>query len=158
MPVDFSSTYSRSTILADGGISGELSMRLMVAADSPEHLWLPRMTVQAVLRDNARTRACSSIVTKPSFTSDCRSSRILADCLAFMSELIDAGVRTDPSRGPARIILEMSVFCIASPQAEDIGNRRLEKKGNYCDEQHGASRSGSVHCSFVSITMHKSDR
>src|SRR4249920_3687137 len=80
-------------------------MRLVIAADSPEHLWLPLITVQAVLRDNSRTRACLLSVTKPASMSACRSSRSLADCLAFMLELIDAGLCVGPFCGPARMLV-----------------------------------------------------
>lgn len=94
-------------------------MRLMIAADSPEHLWLPLVTVQVVLRDNPRTRACLSSVTKPALTSTSRSSRIFADCRAFISEQIGAGLRIDPFGGPARMVFEMLVLSIAHPTAED---------------------------------------
>ena len=102
VPQIFPRRIQEAPFLADGGSCGELSMRLMIAADSPEHLWLPLITVQAVLRDNSSTRACLSSLTKPASTSACRSSRSLADCLAFMFELIDAGLRVGPFCGPAQ--------------------------------------------------------
>ena len=107
-------------------------MRLVIAADSPEHLWLPLITVQAVLRDNSRTRACLLSVTKPASMSACRSSRSLADCLAFMLELIDAGLRLGPFCGPARVL----VLSIVPPPPKTGSGKVRPRYVWFCDAQH----------------------
>src|ERR1044071_947899 len=60
-------------------------MRLRTVADSPDALWLPFMTAQAVLRPSPSTAACSSIERYPSDINAVRISLILAHCLDFSS-------------------------------------------------------------------------
>jgi hypothetical protein len=70
---------------ASGGSCGDNSIRLMIAAERPEPLWLALRMVQVVLRASSSALDCSSRVRNPASTRACPSSLIFAACRAFIS-------------------------------------------------------------------------
>jgi hypothetical protein len=87
-PAAFSCTYSTILARASGGSCDDINMRLMIAAESPEALWLALRMVQAVLRQSPSAVACSSSVTKPAVTRASPISLILDDCRVFPFEIV----------------------------------------------------------------------
>jgi hypothetical protein len=84
-PASLSAVYSRIFRRASGGSCGDNNMRLMIAAESPEPLWLALRMVQVVLRASPSAFDCSSSVRNPASTRACPTSLIFAACRAFIS-------------------------------------------------------------------------
>jgi hypothetical protein len=84
-PASLSVAYSRIFRWASGGSCGDNSIRLMIAAERPEPLWLALRMVQVVLRASPSALDCSSRVRNPASTRACPSSLIFAACRAFIS-------------------------------------------------------------------------
>jgi len=72
--------YSKTFRRTRSGKRPLSSMQLIVVADRPEHLCMPRMTVHVVLRDNPSTSACWSSVAKPLPTNVLVISSIFRRC------------------------------------------------------------------------------
>jgi hypothetical protein len=84
-PASLSVVYSRIFRRASGGSCGDNNIRLMIAAERPEPLWLALRIVQVVLRASPSALDCSSRVRHPASTRACPSSLILAARRAFIS-------------------------------------------------------------------------
>jgi hypothetical protein len=61
------------------------NIRLMIAAERPEPLWLALRMVQVVLRASPSAFDCSSSIRNPASTRACPTSLIFAACRAFIS-------------------------------------------------------------------------
>src|SRR5438876_9257811 len=79
-PASLSVAYSRILDRASGGSCGDNNMRLMIAAERPEPLWLALRIVQVVLRASPSAFDCSSSVRNPASTRTCPSSLIFDAC------------------------------------------------------------------------------
>src|SRR5262249_118401 len=84
-PASLLVVYSRIFCRASGGSCGDNNMRVMIAAERPEPLWLALRMVQVVLRASPRPFDGSSSVKNPASTRPCPTSLIFAACRAFIS-------------------------------------------------------------------------
>jgi hypothetical protein len=84
-PASLSPVYSRIFRRASGGSCGDNNIRLMMAAERPEPLWLALRMVHVVLRASPSAFDCSSSVRSPASTRACPTSLIFSACRAFIS-------------------------------------------------------------------------
>jgi hypothetical protein len=112
-PDIFSAMYSKTFRRTRSGKRPLSSMQLIVVADRPEHLCMPRMIVHVVLRDNPSTSACSSTVTKPHPTNVLQISSIFRRC--WLRGLIGLGILPRSPKKRPRMFGQPRPLKVAEP-------------------------------------------